>query len=93
MTAKTTPPAPDNSAELSGHMAEMSDILIAQARELNMIFTAMTGQTKKNLANWPGIARSYAHLAIRAQANCRASLEAVARVERAARTGRDDDAD
>lgn len=93
MTAKTTPPAPDNSAELSGHMAEMSDILIAQARELNMIFAAMTGQTKKNLANWPGIARSYAHLAIRAQANCRASLEAVARVERAARTGRDDDAD
>lgn len=93
MTKKTTPPAQDATADLSAHMAEMSDILIAQARELNMIFAAMTGQTKKNLADWPGIARSYAHLAIRAQANCRASLEAVARVERATRAGRDDDAD
>lgn len=93
MTEKTTPPTHANAADLSAHMAEMSDILMTQARELDTIFAAMTGQTKQNLADWPGIARAYAHLAIRAQANCRASLEAVARVERATRAGQDDDAD
>jgi hypothetical protein len=62
-------------------VARMSEMLTAQAGALDALFARLVGQTEENLTAWPVAAETYARLAFRAQWNCRASLEAVARAD------------
>lgn len=62
------------------------EMMVEQARALDSIFSELVGEA---MAGGPCIrsTAAYARLALRAQANCRASLEVMARAVRAARYG------
>ena len=61
-------------------------MLMDQAQSLDAIFAEMAAIAADRVVDWPGTARDYAMVALRAQSNCRSSLEAVARVNRATRS-------
>lgn len=82
--AKRTPPDP---------MARMSDMLVAQAISLDTMFAELAGYAADNYTKWPTSAERYGRLALRAQSNCRASVETVARADRAKRRARGDGGD
>lgn len=70
-------------------MARMSEMLMAQALSLDAMFGELAGHAANNLGTWPRTAESFTRLALRAQANCRASLEAMVKADRAARSARE----
>jgi len=69
-------------AELGGkgHMTLAGDLLTAQALSLDALFTELTRRATLNFGDYPQAAERYARLAFKAQGNCRASLEALARL-------------
>lgn len=69
-------------AELTckGDMTLASEMLTAQALSLDTMFTELTRRATNNLGDYPLAAERYARLAFKAQANCRASLEALAKL-------------
>jgi len=71
-------------------MARMSEVLTTQAIALDAMFTELMDYAAKRFEASPGFTERYMRLALRAQANCRASLEAVARADRARRETRED---
>ncbi|WP_016745117.1 hypothetical protein [Rhizorhabdus wittichii] len=66
----------------------MNEMLIAQALSLDVMFTELVRHAADNYTKWPTSAARYARLALRAQANCRASVETVARADRAKQRAR-----
>jgi hypothetical protein len=66
-------------------MALMSEMLTAQAIALDNMFTDLVGHSADVFEKWPSAAGTYARLALRAQSNCRTSLETVVKAERATR--------
>lgn len=88
MTEMRKPKAPDPKAaasDPSDPMARMNEMLIAQALSLDAMFTELVGHAADNYTKWPTSAARYARLALRAQSNCRASVETVAKADRAKR--------
>lgn len=71
-------------------MAQMREILRTQVVDLDGIFGELLGHAGKNLRTTPGYVEPYMRLALRTQSNCRASLEALARADRAERQQRGD---
>lgn len=69
-------------AELTckGDMTLASEMLTAQALSLDTMFTELARRATMNLGDYPLAAERYARLAFKAQANCRASLEALAKL-------------
>jgi hypothetical protein len=63
-----------------GEMGLASEILVAQAVSLDMLFTELTRRATINFGDYPAAAERYARLAFKAQSNCRASLEALAKL-------------
>ena len=89
MNDMSRPPSlPDNpppdTARTGTHdpVARMSDMLTAQTNSLDALFARLVGHAEENMTTWPVAAETYARLAFRAQWNCRASLEAVAKADR-----------
>lgn len=64
----------------SGDTAKISDMLLAQAMSLDTMFTELTRRAGVNLGEYPEAAEKYLRLAFKAQANSRATLEALARM-------------
>ncbi len=64
----------------SGDKAMASDILAAQAVALDTMFTELAGRSAANLGQYIDAAERYMRLALKAQANCRATLEALAKL-------------
>lgn len=69
-------------AELTskGDMTLASEMLTAQALSLDAMFTELARRATNNLGDYPLAAERYARLAFKAQANCRASLETLAKL-------------
>jgi len=70
---------PENPVEM------MNVMLVHQAAALDGMFMDLCDHAAKTFnESSPGLAQPYIRLALRAQANCRSSLDALARVDRAA---------
>lgn len=63
-----------------GDKALASDILAAQAVALDTIFTELAGRSAANMGQYVNAAERYMRLALKAQANCRATLEALGKL-------------
>lgn len=75
------PDAPD--AASADSMARMSAMLMEQALALDAMFGELVEYSAKNFKAWPGITERYMHLALRAQTNCRTSLQAMVKADQA----------
>ncbi|MBL0767764.1 hypothetical protein JI743_02970 [Sphingopyxis sp. DHUNG17] len=65
-----------------GDMAAATEMLTAQAHSLDALFTELSRRAIINFGDYPLAAERYARLAFKAQANSRATLEAVAKLHR-----------
>ena len=85
MTDISSPPRSDRAASFASpddRLAQMDALLSEHAVSLDGIFADFTTLAAEKMAHSPGIAQAYLKLALRAQASCRASLEALARADR-----------
>lgn len=86
MNEMRSPEADDPDACLpADFMTRTSEILMEQSLTLNEMFLELTRSAVEHQHQWPGATKDYVRLALRAQANCRASLTAMAHVERTIR--------
>ena len=65
---------------LAGDMALATRVYTAQAISLDALFTEMARRSGNNLAEYPDAADRYMRLALKAQAACRSTLEALTRL-------------
>lgn len=63
-----------------GDLALASRLLAAQAITLDCVFTEMIRQSATSMAKYPLASERYARIAFKAQSNCRATLEALAKL-------------
>lgn len=63
-----------------GELTLASELLTAQALTLDSMFTEYARRATMNMGDYPLAMDRFAKLALKAQANCRASLEALARL-------------
>ena len=63
-----------------GNMALPSEILTAQALTLDSLFTEFARRATNNMGDYVQTAERYGRLAFKAQSNCRATLEALAKL-------------
>jgi hypothetical protein len=63
-----------------GDLTMASRILAAQATSLDALFTEMARRSGSNMGQYPKAAERYMRLALKAQANCRATLDALAKL-------------
>jgi hypothetical protein len=63
-----------------GDKALASQLLTAQAMTLDALFTDMARRSGNNMGQYIDAAERYMRLALKAQANCRATLEALAKL-------------
>lgn len=68
----------DKAAE--GDLAMASKMLAAQAVTLDSMFTELARRTAMNMGDYINAAERYGRLALKAQSNCRATLEALAKL-------------
>lgn len=64
-----------------GDMAEVEATLTAQAVALNAIFNGLAQRAANNMGQYMGACETYLRLALKAQAQCRATLETLAEVK------------
>lgn len=64
----------------SGDLAIASRLLAAQAITLDNMFTELARRTAANMGEFINAAERYGRLALKAQSNCRATLEALAKL-------------
>jgi hypothetical protein len=64
----------------AGDLAIASRLLVSQAITLDSMFTEMARRTALNMGEYINAAESYGRLALKAQSNCRATLEALAKL-------------
>jgi hypothetical protein len=60
-----------------GDLKLASDLLVAQAHSLDAIFTEFARRAALNMGDYLGATETYARIALKAQANCRGTLEAL----------------
>ncbi len=65
---------------LKGDLTIASEILTAQALTLDSIFTEMARRSAINMGDYIKASETYMRVALKAQANCRATLEALAKL-------------
>lgn len=86
MTETCTPGAPDGAASVTlpdNPMDRMRSMLMTQATDLDAMFAELIGKAATDIDQWPATGERLVRLALRAQSNCRASLDTLARAERA----------
>lgn len=66
----------------AGNLEKLSDMLVAQAITLDAVFTEYSRRSLMNAGEYLSAAQNYANLAAKAQANCRATIETIARIKR-----------
>ena len=66
----------------AGNFEKLTDMLTAQAITLDAIFTEYSRRSLANAGEYIGAAQSYATLAAKAQANCRTTIESLAKIRR-----------
>ena len=64
----------------AGDLAIASRLLASQAITLDAMFTELARRTALNMGEYIGAAESYGRLALKAQSNCRATVEALAKL-------------
>lgn len=64
----------------NGELAIASKLLAAQALTLDSMFTELARRAALNMSEYLGATESYGRLALKAQSNCRATLEALAKL-------------
>ena len=64
----------------NGDLAIASKLLAAQALTLDSMFTELARRAALNMSEYLGATESYGRLALKAQSNCRATLEALAKL-------------
>lgn len=64
----------------AGNLALPSDILTAQAMTLDAVFTEMLKRSGANMGEYPEAAERYMRMAMKAQAQCRTSIEALSKM-------------
>lgn len=64
----------------AGNMGLPSDILTAQAMTLDAVFTEMLKRSGANIGEYPEAAERYMRMAMKAQAQCRTSIEALSKM-------------
>ena len=64
-----------------GNLSRAESMLTAQAHSLNAIFTSMASRAAKNAGEYIQAAEIYLKLALRAQSQCRATLETLAAIK------------
>lgn len=64
----------------AGDLAIASRLLAAQAITLDSMFTELARRAAHNMGEYINAAESYARLALKAQSNCRATLDALAKL-------------
>lgn len=67
-------------AAAKGELKLASELLTAQAFSLDAMFTELSRRATMNLGDYPLAAERYARLAFKAQGNCRAALETLAKL-------------
>ena len=67
-------------AALKGDIRVATELLTYQALTLDGMFTLLANQASGNLGKYPQAGERYARLALKAQANSRATLEALAKI-------------
>lgn len=65
---------------IAGDKTFSSELLMSQAISLDALFTELARRSVSNLGDYPQAAERYARLAFKAQANSRATLEALAKL-------------
>ena len=65
-----------------GDMSGPEAILVAQASALNSIFTELARRAGANMGEYLGAMESYLRLALKAQAQCRATIETLAEMKK-----------
>lgn len=63
-----------------GNLRSASNMLTAQAMTLDTVFTDLVQRSSRNLGQYPEAAERYMRLALKAQANSRATIEALAKL-------------
>lgn len=69
-------------ATVQGDLTLVSEVLTAQALTLDAMFTEMARRASLNMGDYLDAMERYARLALKAQANSRATLEALAKLHR-----------
>lgn len=64
-----------------GDLSSAEDMLTAQAASLNVLFLELTRRSGANLGEYINAAERYMRLALKAQAQCRATLETLAAIK------------
>lgn len=67
-------------ATAGGDKTLATELLTSQALSLDIMFTEFSRRASMNMGDYPLATERYARLAFKAQANCRASLEALAKL-------------
>lgn len=70
-----------NAAMRSGDMSELEGMLYAQAMVLQAAFTALSRRAELNSREYPKTTEIYFRLALKAQSQCRSTLEALAEIK------------
>lgn len=65
---------------IAGDLTLASELLVTQAQTLDTIFTEMARRSALNMGDYIKASEAYMRLALKAQANCRATLEALAKL-------------
>lgn len=65
-----------------GNLDDLTDMLAAQALTLDAMFTEYGRRAMSNLGQYPDAVERYTNLATKAQAQCRTTIETLARVKR-----------
>jgi hypothetical protein len=63
-----------------GNLGDLKDMLVAQSQSLDAMFSFMTARALKNIAQYPEAVDRYARIALKAQAQCRATVESLDRM-------------
>lgn len=81
LTALVDDLAAQNSAASSGNMARSEAMLMSQAHTLEAIFHELARRAALNLGEYINAAETYMRLALKAQSQCRATLETLAAIK------------
>jgi len=72
----------DKAAKVNaGDLADMETLLVAQATALDSIFTELARRAALNMGEYINAADTYMRLALKAQSQCRATVEALAEIK------------
>ena len=64
-----------------GNLSELEDMLTNQASTLDVVFNTLARRSALNMGEYMGAAETYMKLALRAQAQCRSTIEALAEIK------------